>query len=58
VLASEEAIGRADTEANSWTVAGELHLRGYDNPTLVYQPSDGITIHTPTNEPPSRQPVD
>lgn len=47
VLASEEALQRAGAEANSWTVAGELQLRGYDNPILVYQPSDGTAVHAP-----------
>jgi adenylate cyclase len=43
VLASEEALERAGDEASSWSVAGELHLRGYESPTLVYEPSDRIT---------------
>jgi class 3 adenylate cyclase len=39
VLASEDAISRAGSEARWWTVAGEMHLRGYDEPTLVYEPA-------------------
>jgi len=46
VLASEEAVSRAGGEANSWRVAGELHLRGYDSPTLVYEPSDQLRVPT------------
>jgi adenylate cyclase len=43
VLASEEAIARAGTEAASWTVGGELQLRGYQETTLVYEPADAAT---------------
>jgi len=32
-------------EVSSWTVAGELRLRGLENPTLVYEPADGTTVH-------------
>ena len=44
VLASEEAIQRAGEEGGSWTVAAELLLRGYDNPTLVYEPTDAARV--------------
>ena len=46
VLASEEAVARAGDEATSWTVAGELTLRGYDDPTLAYEPSDRLSVTT------------
>jgi adenylate cyclase len=46
VLASEEAVQRAGDEANSWKVAGELKLRGYDTSTLAYEPSDRATVRT------------
>ena len=39
VLASEEAIARADGESRSWAVADELRLRGRSEPTLVYEPA-------------------
>jgi adenylate cyclase len=39
VLASEEAVARADGEARSWIVADELQLRGRVEPTLVYEPA-------------------
>jgi adenylate cyclase len=38
VLASEEAIARADGEGRSWVVADELQLRGRTEATLVYEP--------------------
>jgi adenylate cyclase len=44
VLASDEAVARAGAEASSWSVGGELHLRGYDEPTLVYEPADGARL--------------
>jgi adenylate cyclase len=40
VLASEEAVLRGGSEAASWPVAGELRLRGYGEPILVYEPGD------------------
>jgi len=39
VLASEEAIARADGESRSWSVADEVLLRGRTDPTLVYEPA-------------------
>jgi adenylate cyclase len=39
VLASDEAVARADGEARSWLVADELQLRGRVEPTLVYEPA-------------------
>jgi adenylate cyclase len=39
VLASDEAVARADGEARSWMVADELQLRGRAEPTLVYEPA-------------------
>jgi len=47
VLASEEAVQRAGAEVSSWTVAGEVQLRGYDDPILVYEPADGTAVHAP-----------
>jgi len=47
VLASEEAVQRAGAEVSSWTVAGEVQLRGYDDPILVYEPAVGTTVHAP-----------
>jgi adenylate cyclase len=44
VLAGEEAVARADGEAAMWSVGGELQLRGYDEPTLVYEPTDGPPV--------------
>ncbi len=44
VLASEEVVTRAGDEAKSWSVAGELRLRGYDVTTLVYEPGHGISV--------------
>jgi adenylate cyclase len=38
VLASEEVVERAGTEAAGWAVADELHLRGAALPVLVYEP--------------------
>lgn len=38
VLAGEDVVSRAGAEANSWTVGGELTLRGYDEAVLVYEP--------------------
>src|SRR5207244_1877997 len=38
VLASEESIERARSEAPHWTVADELVLRGRQQPTLAYEP--------------------
>jgi adenylate cyclase len=39
VLASEEAVVRAGSEAGSWMVADEIVLRGRQQPTLVYEPA-------------------
>lgn len=39
VLAGEDAVARADGESAHWTVADEITLRGYDEPTLAYEPS-------------------
>jgi adenylate cyclase len=47
VLASEEAVSRAGTEAKSWLVSGELELRGIGEPVLVYEPSGGAEIFQP-----------
>jgi adenylate cyclase len=44
VLASEEAVARADGEARSWTVADELQLRGRVEPTLVYEPAPSSDV--------------
>jgi adenylate cyclase len=43
VLAGEDAVARAQGEATHWAVAAELTLRGYDEPTLAYEPSGGLT---------------
>jgi adenylate cyclase len=39
VLASDEAVARAELEGRSWTVADEFVLRGRSEPTLVYEPA-------------------
>ncbi len=44
VLASEEAIARADGESRSWAVADELQLRGRVEPTLVYEPAPSAAV--------------
>jgi adenylate cyclase len=44
VLASEEAIARAGSEASSWAVGDEIRLRGYDDKILVYEPADSARI--------------
>jgi len=41
----EEAVQRAGVQVSAWTVAGELQLRGYDDPILVYEPADGTAVH-------------
>jgi adenylate cyclase len=43
VLASENAVSRAGAERKAWLVGGELTLRGYDEPVLVFEPTDGAT---------------
>jgi adenylate cyclase len=48
VLAGDEAIARAGSEAKNWTVGGELRLRGYDETTLVYEPADTARATQPT----------
>jgi adenylate cyclase len=47
VLASEEALSRAGGESTAWAVGGELRLRGYDEPVLVYEPADGVRAGQP-----------
>jgi hypothetical protein len=44
VLASDEAVARADGEARSWMVADELQLRGRTEPTLVYEPAPSAAV--------------
>src|SRR4051812_33542697 len=44
VLASEEAIARADGEGRSWTVADEVQLRGRTEPTLLYEPAPSAAV--------------
>lgn len=44
VLASEEAVARADGESRSWVVADEVHLRGRSDPTLVYEPTPSASV--------------
>ena len=47
VLASDEAIARADGEGRSWVVADELQLRGRTEPTLVYEPAPSAGVREP-----------
>jgi adenylate cyclase len=47
VLASEEAVSRAGSEARSWLVAGELQIRGLGEPVLVYEPTGGSEVRQP-----------
>jgi adenylate cyclase len=49
VLASEEAVARADGEGRSWVVADELQLRGRTEPTLVYEPAPSSTVREPAS---------
>ena len=49
VLASEEAVARADGEGRSWVVADELQLRGRTDPTLVYEPAPSSIVREPTS---------
>jgi adenylate cyclase len=44
VLASDEAIARAGSEASSWAVGDEIRLRGYDDTVLVYEPADSARV--------------
>ncbi|MBV8983903.1 MAG: adenylate/guanylate cyclase domain-containing protein [Acidimicrobiia bacterium] len=44
VLASEEAVARADGESRSWVVADELRLRGRSDPTLVFEPAPSASV--------------
>jgi len=44
VLASEEAVARADGEASSWMVVDELRLRGRSEPILVYEPAVALRV--------------
>ena len=47
VLASEEVVARAGSEAESWLVAEELRLRGHSEPILVYEPSKAHDVDQP-----------
>jgi adenylate cyclase len=49
VLASEEAVSRAGPEATSWTVSGELEVRGLGEPILVYEPTGGSEVRQPAS---------
>jgi adenylate cyclase len=49
VLASDEAVARADGEGRSWTVADELQLRGRTEPTLVYEPAPSAGVRDLVN---------
>ena len=44
VLASDEAVARADGEGRSWVVADELLLRGRTEATLVYEPAPSAGV--------------
>jgi adenylate cyclase len=39
VLASDEVVERANGEAASWHVAGEMTLRGFTDPIRTYEPA-------------------
>jgi len=45
VLASEEAVTRAGSEARSWLVTDELRLRGIGEPVLVYEPTGSVEVN-------------
>jgi adenylate cyclase len=51
VLASDEAVERAGTEAGHWVVTDEVVLRGRSEATLIYQPTgaapEGTALHPP-----------
>ena len=46
VLASEEAVARAGTEAREWMVADEIELRGLEQKTLVYEPAAEVAARS------------
>lgn len=46
VLASEEAVARAGTEAREWMVADEIELRGLEQKTLVYEPAAEVVARS------------
>jgi adenylate cyclase len=54
VLAGEDAIRRGGDEAAAWSVADEIQLRGYDEPTLAFEPRPAASVTEPKREPSRR----